>query len=570
MLILGFNSTHDASAALLGDGRILCAVEEERFTRKKHHYGFPEFSIDACLRTAGVTWRDIDCVTFYWDPYRGLLPFGLHFLSHLPTSARYLGHQPGIWSSFVGLPRELERRYGYRGPFRFHSHHLNHLASACFPSPFDEAAALTVDGTGEWETTVLSHFRDGRIERLGHVDYPHSIGKLWEVATQWLGFKPNSGEGKVMGLAPYGRPTYLDAFRKIILPRGRGGYRMDESWFLYHLGSEIKFGPRWLETFGPPREPESEIEPRHEDVARTLQEVTEIVVARIVRELLRRTGCRNLCLAGGVGLNSVMNGKLLANAGVEDIFIQPSAGDAGAALGSALVQYHLIEGGKTRERMRHGHWGTSATEAEMKRAAESSGSACRRPDRLEDECARLVAEGRILGWFQGRMEYGPRALGARSIIADARRPDMKDILNHRVKHREGFRPFAPACLAEHAAEWFEGGRYSPFMLLVFPVVPGKRSQVPSITHVDGTGRLQTVDEDSEPRYRRLIEAFHERTGVPIVLNTSFNVRGEPIVETPDQAVECFRKTGLDVLALGDWLLEKEPGEARGDEMESSC
>jgi carbamoyltransferase len=567
MLILGFNSTHDASAALVGDGRILCAVEEERFSRKKHHYGFPELSIEACLRTAGVTWRDIDCVTFYWNPYRGLLPFGLHFLSHLPASARYLGRQPGIWRSFAGLPRELERRYGYRGPFRYHSHHISHLASACFPSPFDESAALTVDGTGEWETTVLSHFRNGRIERLGRIDYPHSIGKLWEVATQWLGFKPNSGEGKVMGLAPYGRPRHMDAFRKIIRPRGRAGYRLDEKWFLFHLGSDIKYGPRWIEAFGPARAPESEIEPHHEDLARTLQEVTEIVVARIVRDLLRRTGSRNLCLAGGVALNSVMNGKLLESTDLEDIYIQPSAGDAGAALGSALAQYHLIEGGKVREEMRHGHWGTSATPAEMKRAAQASGFACRKPERIEDECARLLADGRILGWFQGRMEYGPRALGARSIIADARRPEMKDILNHKVKHREGFRPFAPACLAEHAAEWFTGGRHSPFMLLVFPVAPEKRALVPSITHVDGTGRLQTVDGDSEPRYRRLIESFYERTGVPIVLNTSFNVRGEPIVETPDQAVEGFRKTGLDVLALGDWLLEKNPDGTVNDNME---
>jgi carbamoyltransferase len=405
---------------------------------------------------------------------------------------------------------------------------------------------------------VLGHFRGGRIERLGHVDYPHSLGKLWEVATQYLGFKPNSGEGKVMGLAPYGEPRYHDVFRRILRPVGSWSYRMDESWFLYHLGSRTKYGPRWVEAFGPPREPESEILPRHQDLARSLQEVTEHVALRLVRRLLERTGSRRLCLAGGVALNSVMNGRLLREAGLEDIYVQPSAGDAGAALGSALVEHHLVARGSGRETMSHAYWGPEARAADIRRVAEGCGLPCRKPEHLEAECARLLAAGSVLGWYQGRMEYGPRALGARSILADPRRANMKDILNHKVKHREGFRPFAPACLAEEAASWFEGGRDSPFMLLVFRVRPGREDRIPAVTHVDGTGRLQTVDGHSNPRYRRLLEAFHRETGVPVLLNTSFNVRGEPIVKHSRGGARVLRGTGMDALALGGYLIEKAP------------
>jgi carbamoyltransferase len=562
MHILGFNSTHDASAALVRDGQIVCAAEEERFSRRKHHYGFPEQAVAACLAAGGISFEDVDHVSFYWNPRQGLLPFGFHVLRHLPRSLAYFGHQPGIWGRFVKLPGLFEEKYGYRGPFHFLDHHGNHISSAFWPSPFEEAAAISVDGTGEWATTVLAHASVERgIRMLRKSSYPHSVGKLWEAVTQYLGFRPNSGEGKVMGLAPYGRPTLVKEFRKVLRHAGAGRVRLDLRLFDFHYGRDRKFSRAFVERFGPPREPEGEIDARHEDVAFALQQVTEDVLLEIARELHRITGSPRLVMSGGVSLNSVANGRLQNETPFEEIFVQPSAGDAGAALGSALRVWHEVLGrrGEGRHRMNEAYLGPSYPEEEMQAALESAGLAFRRSEDVAREAAERLARGEILGWFQGRMEYGPRALGNRSILADPRPEGMKDRLNARVKHREGFRPFAPAVLEEACGDWFAtGGASAPFMLKVFPVRDDRLGRLPAVTHVDGSARVQTVRRDQNARYYDVIRHFGELTGVPVILNTSFNVRGEPIVCTPADAVACYLSTDLDTLVLGDFVVDTKP------------
>lgn len=562
MNILGFNSTHDASAALVRDGRILCAAEEERFTRGKHHYGFPDGAIAACLDAGGIDFEQVDHVAFYWDPRKGLLPFGLHVLRHLPKSLAYFDHQPGIWGKFMSLPKLFRKKYGYEGPFHFLDHHGNHLAVAFWPSPFEEAAALSVDGTGEWATTVLAHATvEKGIRILSKSLYPHSIGKLWESVTQYLGFRPNSGEGKVMGLAPYGRPDLVEPFRDVFKYARDGRVRLNLRYFDFHYGRERKYSDRFLKRFGPARTPEGEIEDRHADVAFALQKVTEEVLLDITRYLHERTGSSRLVMAGGVSLNSVANGRIQRETPFKEIFVQPSAGDAGAALGAALRVWHevLKKGGEGRHRMEHAFLGPEFDEDRMRSALEQAGVEYRKVDDPCAEAAERLAQGEMLGWFQGRMEYGPRALGNRSILADPRKESTKDALNARVKHREGFRPFAPAVIVEETDNWFEtNGATAPFMLKVFDVRPEKRSQLGAVTHVDGSARVQTVSRDQNPRYYDVIRRFGEITGVPIVLNTSFNIRGEPIVHAPENAVACFLGTELDTLFLGDFVVEKKP------------
>ncbi|MHC4469484.1 MAG: carbamoyltransferase family protein [Planctomycetota bacterium] len=566
MNILGFNSTHDASAALVRDGEIVCAVEEERFTRQKHHYGFPDHAIRACLKAGGIEVRDLDHVAFYWNPKKGLLPFMLHVARHFPKTLAFFDHQPGIWKKFMALKRLFREEYGFDGPFHFPDHHGNHIASAFWPSPFDEAAALTIDGTGEWSTTVMAHVEAGGRRRvLRTMSYPHSIGKLWETLTQYLGFRPNSGEGKVMGLAPYGRPTLLEKFRDVV-KRGKGGrFKLNLRYLDFHYGRPRKYSDLFVETFGPPREPESEIDSRHEDVAYALQAMTEELILDITRALHELTGSPRLVMAGGVALNSVANGRIQRETPFTDIFVQPSAGDAGAALGAALRVWHEIlgRGDEGRFRMVNAFHGPEYSEEEMIAALEDHGLTWSRSENAPREAAERIARGEIIGWFQGKMEYGPRALGNRSILADARGPDTKDIVNARVKHREPFRPFAPAVTAEAAPEYFEtGGAEAPFMLKVFPVREEKREVIPAVTHVDGSARVQTVRPEQNQRYYDIIRSFGEITGVPVILNTSFNIRGEPIVCTPADAVACYLGTGLDALILGDLVTAKPPSNGK--------
>jgi len=571
MNILGFNSTHDASAALVRDGRVVCAAEEERFSRRKHHFGLPENAIRACLEVGGIDWSDVDHVAFYWDPRKGLVSFGWHVIRNLPKSLAYFDHQVGIWGTFRHLPKLFRTKFGFQGRFHFLDHHRNHLASAFWPSPFEEAAALSVDGTGEWDTTVLGHFREGgTLEYLQTSTYPHSLGKLWETLTQFLGFKPNSGEGKLMGLAPYGRPKYLDLFRSIVRSTPEGRLDFDLRYFDYHYGRQRKYSNLFVETFGEPREPESDITARDEDLAFALQAVTEEALLHLARILHERTGSPRLVMAGGVALNSVANGKILRETPFSELFVQPSASDAGAAMGAALRVWHEVlgKGREGRHRFTHSFFGPSFTDEEMEAALRQRGVEYRRVDDAPEVAAERLEAGEILGWFQGRMEYGPRALGNRSILADPRGADTKDVVNSRVKHREGFRPFAPAVVVERADEFFDtGGAEAPFMLKVCDVREEHRETLPAITHVDGTARLQTVRREANPRYYDLIKAFGERTGVPVVLNTSFNIRGEPIVCTPGQAVDCFLGTGIDTLILGDFVATKggESGPTRDGE-----
>jgi len=557
MVILGFNSTHDASVALLRDGRILWALEEERLSRRKHHYGFPELAMRYVLEAEGIRMPDVEHVAFYWNPWRGLVRFGWHVLRGLPRSAAYARVQPGIWREFVTLPRRLRREWGFRGKFHFVDHHLAHAYSAFAPSPFARAAILSVDGTGEWTTTLLAEGTADGIRTIRRIGYPHSIGKVYEAVTQYLGFRPLCDEGKVMALAAYGDPRFLETFRGLLQVNGSGTLRVDRRYFRYQHGAPTKFSARFEETLGPCRRDGEAIEPRHRDVAFALQARTEEALLALVEDLRRRVDAPSLCLAGGVALNCVANGRLHAESSYHDLFVPPAAGDSGAALGAALRVHHLVTGRMPRDPLRHAYLGPEFDEADCRSALRGASVRFERPSDVAAEASAWIARGGIVGWFQGRMEYGPRALGNRSILADPRDAAMRDRLNARVKGRESFRPFAPAVLEERAADYFEGACPSPFMLLGFPVRPERRAEIPAVVHVDGTARVQTVDRATNPPFRRLLEAFEARTGIPMVLNTSFNRRGESIVCTPEDAVRCFLAGEMDALVVGPFLAWKE-------------
>ena len=555
MYILGFNSTHDASAALIRDGRVLWAVEEERLSRDKHHYGFPARAIRCVLEAEGISMGDVDHVAFYWHPWRGLVPFGLHFLRHLPKSLGYVKTQPGIWRDFIGLPRRFRRELGLRGRFHFVEHHLAHAFSSFAPSGFEESAILSVDGTGEWTTTFLAAGDPSGIRPVARSSYPHSIGKVWEGVTQYLGFRPLSDEGKVMGLAPYGSDRFVEAFRKILRVEDGSRVVVDLDYFRYQLGAPEKYGERFAE-FGPPRDPDGELEDHHRDVAFAVQRRTEEVLLELATTLHERTGLDRLCLVGGVALNCVANGHVARHGPFREVFVQPSAGDAGAALGAALATHHRLTGQVPSRAMEHAYLGPEFGDAECEAALRASKLPYRRESDIASATARELAAGQIVGWFQGRMEYGPRALGNRSILADPRDPGMRDHLNLRVKHRETFRPFAPAILAERAGDYFEDARTSPYMLLSFQSREERRDAIPSVVHVDGSARVQTVDGEANPLFRRLIESFERETGVPVVLNTSFNRRGEPVVCSPADAVRSYLAEEMDGLALGPFFTRR--------------
>ncbi|MBN2492124.1 MAG: hypothetical protein JXQ29_14855 [Planctomycetes bacterium] len=563
MNVLGFNATHDAGCVLLRDGAVALALEEERFSRRKHHYGFPARSLRVAVDVQGLGFADVDAAAFYWNPYRGLLRFGWHFLRSLPRSLAYLRMQPGIFWDFVRMEGRLRREFGFRGRFRFVDHHLAHAASAFYPSVFERAAILTVDGTGEWTTTWLGVGEGTRLVALRALGYPHSLGKLYEAITQFLGFRVNGGEGKVMGLAPYGEPRFHREFARLLRPAADGFFRLDMRYFRYQHGHPIRYSRALTALLGPPRPPESEILDRHRDVAATLQAVVEERMLALADTLRRLAGSDRLCLAGGVALNCVANGRLLRESGFREIFVQPAAHDAGAGFGAALV-VAAEAGDEVRRPMRHAALGLEHDAAACRRALEEAGLEVLRPADLAGAVADLLARGRIVGWFQGRAEYGPRALGSRSILADPRRAEMKDVLNAKVKRREPFRPFAPAVLHEAAGEFFAGlggAVESPFMLLAFPVVKAKRPVVPAITHVDGSARVQTVRAEVQPLFHALIAAFARRTGVPVLLNTSFNRRGEPIVERPAEAIDVYLGSEMDALALGPYLVRKNGTDA---------
>ena len=596
MNILGISCFyHDSAACILQDGEILAAAQEERFTRKKHDYSFPIHAIRSLLQKSGLKVRDIDYVSFYDKPFIKFERILETYLTFVPKGiASYIKAIPLWIRQKLWIPDLIEKEIGYEGKVLFPEHHESHAASAFFPSPFQHAAFLTMDGVGEWATSSYGFGRGNRVQILAELHFPHSLGLLYSAFTYFTGFKVNSGEYKVMGLAPYGRPKYVQRIYDHLMDlKEDGSFRMNMDYFDYCAGLTMTNG-RFAELFdGPPRSPESQLTQREMDLARSIQEVTEEVMLRMARHVKKETKEKYLCLAGGVALNCVGNGKLLRAGLFDDIWIQPAAGDAGGAIGAAyLVYYHYLnrpllkkEG---RDLQRGSYLGSDYSDEEIVTFLKEHNLPYTYYDsgRLLERVADLLIDEKVIGWFQGRMEFGPRALGNRSIIGDARSPRMQKKMNLKIKFRESFRPFAPSVLAEKVSDYFDIDRESPYMLLVADVREEKRrrmtteemalwgidrlnvvrSEIPAVTHVDYSARIQTVNKEDNPRYHALIERFYEKTGCPVIVNTSFNVRGEPIVESPLDAYKCFMRTEMDVLVLGNCILMKEDQPAFHDDI----
>jgi carbamoyltransferase len=550
--ILGVNCfSHDTAACLLRDGRIVAFAEEERFNRERHTKRFPDTAIAFCLEQGGVGLNDVDAVAFAHRPGIDFLRGGLDAVRR--RSPKRLAVQAAVDANLASKELAFRRRWGYRGKVTHVGHHDAHAAAAFYPSPFGEAAVLTLDRGGDFLSTTMQHGRGTRLRELAATRNPDSLGEIYSALTWYLGFLPNADEGKVMGLAPYGEDKLVPELSGMVRHTADGGFRVNFDWFGYQRQSGW-LSRRFTERFGPPRRPESELTELHQNLAYAVQDVIEEAALHVARSLRQRTGSRNLCLGGGVALNSVMNARLLREAGFEHVFVQPAASDAGNALGAALWLWHQRLGKPREVAMEHAFWGPEFGQRACEEALERRGLRAEQVHDAPAEAAALLAESRIVGWFQGRAEVGPRALGARSILADPRPTGMKDVVNARVKRREGFRPFAPSVLHERGAHWFEDYYPNPFMLLVLPVRPERRELIPAVTHVDGSARLQTVTLGFNRRFHRLIGEFERRTGVPVVLNTSFNLRGEPIVQTPDEAVHDFLASDMDALFLGDLLV----------------
>ncbi len=562
MNILGVSAYyHDSAACLARDGCVVAAAQEERFSRRKNTPDFPISAINYCLQAGGIIADDLDCVIFYEKPF---LKFARVLTGHIGAWPRSLG---GFMSSMplwlnerLSLPLTLRETMGYKGRVLFVDHHLSHAASAFLPSPFEEAAVLTADAVGEWTTTACGIGRGSVISLDREIRFPDSLGLLYTAITTFLGFEAHEGEGKVMGLAGCGRPVYMEDMRKLAEVSADGGYRLDQRYFSFYGGDRMYSG-RLERLLGPARLPGGPLEERHADIAASLQKFTEDALVAMARALHKRTGMKNLCAAGGVFLNCVANYKILAESGFTNLFVQPAAGDCGGALGAALYGDVCLFKRPRSFEMRHAGLGPEFGARAIGRAVAAAGlKAVELSDAgLTERAARLISEGRVTGWVQGRMEFGPRALGNRSILGDPRNPGMKRLLNDKVKHREPFRPYAPAVLAEKAGEYFELPCPSPFMLLAPPVRPEKAGLIPAVCHDDGTARVQTVSREDNPRFYGLIEAFNRLTGVPMVINTSFNRRGEPVVCAPEEALRVYQETEMDGLALGNFLLEKSNG-----------
>jgi len=585
--ILGISAWyHDSAAALIVDGRIAAACQEERFTRVKHDARFPEHAVAACLAEAGLQASDLDMVVFYEKPLLKFERLLETYLAYSPAGFRsFLQAMPQWLRTKLFIPQEIRSALpDYDGPVNFATHHESHAASAFLASPFEEAAIVTLDGVGEWSTTTWGVGRGAEVDLKQEIRFPHSLGLFYSAMTYYTGFRVNSGEYKVMGLAPYGEPKYLDLFLEHVVDlRDDGSFWLDQSYFNYCQGLTMTGGKFHELMGGPPRPPESELTQKEMDIAASVQALAEEVMLRIARHVQGETGMKNLCLAGGVALNCVGNGRILREGPFDRLWIQPAAGDAGGALGAALLGWHRMLGnGRTAvepDRQEGSYLGPAAgDDAVAAFVAETGAVAERIPD--EDELARRVAEllddGKVVGHLYGRMEFGPRALGHRSILGDPRNTAMQRTMNLKIKYRESFRPFAPSCLEERTNDYFELDTPSPYMLLVAGVQPDRRqamteqecsffgieklnvvrSDIPAITHVDYSARVQSVHHETSPRYHRLIKAFEERTGCGLVVNTSFNVRGEPIVSTPEDAWRCFMYTEMDALVLENHLLLK--------------
>jgi len=590
--ILGISAFyHDSAACLVRDGEIVAAAQEERFTRKKHDFRFPDHAIECCLKKGGITAAELDVVAFYDKPF-------LKFERILETYLAYAPH--GLLSFLQALPLWIKQKLwmkdhiqealkGFKGKIIFPEHHQSHAASAFFPSPFQEAAFITMDGVGEWATTSYGVGTGNRLEILADIRFPHSLGLLYSAFTYYIGFKVNSGEYKVMGLAPYGKPVFKDLILKELIDlKEDGSFKLNMKYFDYGAGLRMT-NAKFHKLFGaPPRKPESRVTQREMDLARSIQEVTEEVMLRITRHVHQATGQKNLCLAGGVALNCVGNGRILHEGPFENLWIQPASGDAGGALGAALFGWYQYLGnpratdGHT-DSMRGSYLGSECSQAEIGEFLEKNKipHVLLKDEAVPEAIADIIAQEKVVGWFQGAMEFGPRALGGRSILGDARSPKMQEQMNLKIKFRESFRPFAPSVIAERVSDYFEMTSESPYMLLVAPVqkkwrremtekekklegielLNVKRSEIPAVTHVDYSARVQTITEKQNPGFYRLLKKFGEKYGCPVMINTSFNVRGEPIVCTPEDAFRCFMRTKMDYLILGNFLLAKDQQKA---------
>jgi carbamoyltransferase len=594
MNILGISAYyHDAAACLVVDGAIIGAAQEERFTRKKHDSGFPVNAIKYCLAEARLSPGEMDYVVFYDKPFLKFERIFETYLAFAPRGFTSFAASLPVWIKDKLFQKSLilnalkdccGSELDWSGKLLFSEHHLSHAASAFFPSPFEEAAVLTMDGVGEWATTSLAIGRGNKLAVQNEIHFPHSLGLLYSAITYYTGFKVNSGEYKVMGLAPYGEPRFADLIKNDLIDiKEDGSFHLDMSYFNYCIGLTMT-NERFDKLFGaPPRKPESALTQREMDIAASIQAVTEEIVIKLARGIRQSTGLKNLCLAGGVALNCVANGKLLRENIFDNIWIQPAAGDAGGAVGAALAAHYLMldqpRKVDAQDSMKGAYLGPEFSQADIEQRLTNAGAKFETVSDTEliNLTARALADGKAVGWHQGRMEFGPRSLGGRSIIADPRSPLVQKQLNLKVKYRESFRPFAPSVLREDVAEWFQLDADSPYMLLVADVARDKqlkmtgeqeklfgidklnvpRSKVPAVTHVDYSARIQTVHRETNPKYHRLISRFKELTGCPVLVNTSFNVRGEPIVCTPEDAFNCLMGTGIEFLAVGNCILDKE-------------
>lgn len=594
MNILGISAYyHDSAACLVSDGQLVAAAQEERFTRKKHDPGFPACAARYCLRAAGLCPADVDYVVFYDKPFSKFERIFETYLAFAPKGFKSFATSMPVWLKdklfqrtliAEALNEHLGNDVDWSSRLRFSEHHLSHAASAFFPSPFHEAAVLTMDGVGEWTTTSLAIGKGKELSVYKEIHFPHSLGLLYSAFTYYIGFKVNSGEYKVMGLAPYGEPKYVQLIKEHLIDiKEDGSFHLDMSFFDYCTGLTMT-NSRFDALFGgPARRPETGLTQREMDLAASIQAITEEVVLRLAKEIRTTTGQRNLCLAGGVALNCVANGKLLREKLFDNIWIQPASGDAGGAVGAALAAYHLMlekpRSIHAGDSMNGAYLGPEFSQREIEERLGKAGAVftAEFDEALIDSVAHALIDGKAVGWMQGRMEFGPRALGGRSIIADPRSPTVQKQLNRKVKYRESFRPFAPSVLREDVSQWFQLHSDSPYMLLVADVLSTKqlpmsekqrqlfgidklnvvRSEIPAVTHVDYSARVQTVDNTTNPRFHRLISKFKELTGCPVLVNTSFNVRGEPIVCTPEDAFRCFMGTDIEMLAVGNSLLRKE-------------
>lgn len=567
MYIMGISCYyHDAAAVLLKDGKLVAASLEERFSRKKHDYSFPVNAINFCLEQEGLKPQDVDYVVFYEKPFLKFERILKQVFSSFPLTYPVFRESMSVWlKDKLWIKALVQENFGINEDrILFSHHHLSHAASAFYPSPFEEAAILTIDGVGEWTTTAIGYGKGKEVKLFEEIRFPHSIGLLYSAFTAFLGFKVNNGEYKVMGMAPYGEPKYVDKIRKLIEIKDDGTFRLNLRYFAFHRSTKRTFSRAFVKLFGKPRKPaEAEhLDQYYADIAASIQKVTEEAIIKLARRVKERTGSENLVMAGGVALNSKANGLILKETGFKNIYIQPEAGDGGGALGAALLAHAILTGERPSFVLEHAYWGKEFANGEIEKFLKENNIKYEElsEEKLIERTVDLIIQGKVIGWYQGKFEWGPRALGNRSIIADPRRAEMKDIVNRKIKFREPFRPFAPSTLEEAAEDFFDLGPNRAqlplrFMLMVVPVKEDKRV-IPAVTHVDGSARVQTVKKELNPRYYDLIKAFGEATGIPVVLNTSFNLRGEPIVTTPENAYSTFSRSGMDALIMGNYLIEK--------------